>query len=201
MIRILVPYSPTLFYHDRGRQRGIIAEAGAELEKYLNKKYPEKRTFTVVLIPTTRDRLFQSLIDGEGDIVAGSVTITPARLERFDFTTPTFRGINQVMVTGPEAPELHSLDDLAGQTVYVRKSKSFCEHLLELNERFEHPDPPRRPLPPMIIYYDVAATFYSLPGTTPLARDAALTLNSSDGKPRIAIDDLRFQVRLFAFAP
>lgn len=149
MIRILVPYSPTLFYNDRGQQRGIIAEAGAELEKYLDKKYPDKRPFTVVLIPTTREHLFQGLVDGEGDIVAGSVTITPARLERFDFTTPTFSGINQIFVTGPEAPELHSLDDLAGQTIYMRKSKSFYEHLLELNERFEHPDPPRRPLPPM----------------------------------------------------
>jgi membrane-bound lytic murein transglycosylase MltF len=149
MIRILVPYSPTLFYNDRGRQSGIIAEAGAELEKYLNKKYPDKRPFTVVLIPTTREHLFQGLIDGEGDIAAGSVTITPARLERFDFTTPTYSGINQVIVTGSEAPELHALDDLADQTIYVRKSKSFYEHLLELNERFEHPDPPRRPLPPV----------------------------------------------------
>jgi membrane-bound lytic murein transglycosylase MltF len=149
MIRILVPYSPTLFYNDRGQQRGIIAEAGAELEKYLNKKYPDKRPFTVVLIPTTRDHLFQGLVDGEGDVVAGSVTITTARLERFDFTSPTFSGINQIIITGPEGPELHSLDDLAGQTIYVRKSKSFYENLLQLNERFEHADPSGRQLTPM----------------------------------------------------
>ena len=149
MIRILVPYSPTLFYNDRGQQRGIIAEAGAELEKYINEKYPDKRPFTVVLIPTTREHLFQGLIDGEGDVVAGSITITPARLERFDFTTPTYNRINQILITGPEAPELHSLDDLAGQTIHVRKSKSFYENLLQLNERFEHADPSGRQLPLM----------------------------------------------------
>jgi ABC-type amino acid transport substrate-binding protein len=139
---MLVPYSPTLFYHDRGQARGIVAVAGAELERYLNKKYPDKRAFTVVLNPTTRDRLFQGLIDGEGDVAAGSITMSAARLKRFDFTTPTFSDVNQIFVTGPGVPELHWLDDLAGRTIDVRRSKSFCEHLLALNRRFENPDPP-----------------------------------------------------------
>jgi membrane-bound lytic murein transglycosylase MltF len=151
MIRVLVPYSPTLFYHDHGQARGVIAAAGVELEKFLNTKYRDKRPFTVVMIPTTRDRLLQGLADGEGDVAAGSLTITAARLKKFDFTTPTFKNVDQVFVTGPGAPRLRSLDDLAGQTIYVRRSKSFYDHLLELNERFEHPDPPRRPLPPIKI--------------------------------------------------
>jgi membrane-bound lytic murein transglycosylase MltF len=151
MIRMLVAYSPTLFYHDRGQARGVIATAGAELEKFLNDKFRDKRPFTVVMIPTTRDRLLQGLADGDGDVAGGSLTITPARVTRFDFTTPTFSDVDQIFVTGPSAPELRSLDDLAGQTVHVRRSKSFYEHLLDLNHRFEHPDPPRRPLPPMQI--------------------------------------------------
>lgn len=151
MLRMLVAYSPTLFYHDRGQARGVIAAAGAELERFLNRKFPDRRPFTVVMIPTTRDRLLQGLVDGEGDVAGGSLTITPARLQRFDFTTPTFDDVNQIIVTGPGAPQLRSLDDLAGQTVHVRRSKSFYEHLLALNERFAHPDPPRRPLPPMRI--------------------------------------------------
>jgi membrane-bound lytic murein transglycosylase MltF len=84
-------------------------------------------------------------------VAGGSLTITAARLKRFDFSTPTFSDVHQVFVTGPGAPELRSLDDLAGQTVHVRKSKSFYDHLLDLNRRFEHPDPPRRPLPAMRI--------------------------------------------------
>ena len=151
MIRMLVPYSQTLFYHDRGEARGVIAAASVELEKVLNKKFPDKRPFTVVVIPTTRDRLLQGLIEGEGDVAGGSLTITAARVKRFDFTTPTFSDVDQIFVTGPGAPELRSLDDLAGQTVHVRRSKSFYEHLLALNARFEHPDPPRRPLPPIKI--------------------------------------------------
>jgi len=34
MIRMLVSYSPTLFYHDRGQARGVIAAASVELEKF-----------------------------------------------------------------------------------------------------------------------------------------------------------------------
>jgi len=151
MIRMLVTYSPTLFYHDRGQAHGVVAAESVELEKFLNKKFPDKRPFTVVVVPTTRDRLLQGVLDGLGDVAAGSLTITAARLKRFDFTTPTFSNVDQIFVTGPGAPALRTLDDLAGQTVHVRRSKSFYDHLLDLNARFEHPDPPRRPLPPMRI--------------------------------------------------
>lgn len=77
MIRMLVAYSPTLFYHDRGQARGVIAAASRELKKFLNRKFPDKRPFTVVMIPTTRDRLLQGLIDGEGDVAGGSSRLHP----------------------------------------------------------------------------------------------------------------------------
>jgi len=38
-IRVLVPYSRTLFYNDKGRERGITAECARAFEQYLNKKY------------------------------------------------------------------------------------------------------------------------------------------------------------------
>ena len=34
MIRILVPYSRTLFFNDRGQERGITADVARELERY-----------------------------------------------------------------------------------------------------------------------------------------------------------------------
>ena len=41
------------------------------------------------------------------------------------------------MVTGPGAPAIASVDDLSGQEVFVRKSSSYHESLLALNERLE----------------------------------------------------------------
>ncbi len=39
-------------------------------------------------------------------------------------------------MTGPNSPELASVDDLSGKEVFVRKSSSFWTHLEHLNERF-----------------------------------------------------------------
>ena len=78
ILRMLVPYGRTLFFHDKGEARGATVLAAQEFEKYLNKKYPEKRPFTIALIPTTRDRLLPALIRGEGDVAAGNITITAA---------------------------------------------------------------------------------------------------------------------------
>ena len=68
VIRMLVPYSPTLFYHDRGQARGIVAEASAELEAYLNKKFPDKAFYPVnpdatcaFMKTITLDRVIRSL--------------------------------------------------------------------------------------------------------------------------------------------
>src|SRR5262245_24469433 len=63
-IRVLVPYSRTLFFHDRGQALGASAQAAHELERLLNKKHPGKPPFTVALIPTTRDKLLESLVNG-----------------------------------------------------------------------------------------------------------------------------------------
>ena len=66
-IRVLVPYSRTLFYNDKGRERGITAETARAFEQYLNKKYAAqlgKRPITLYLVPTTRDELLEDVADG-----------------------------------------------------------------------------------------------------------------------------------------
>jgi membrane-bound lytic murein transglycosylase MltF len=144
-IRMLVPYGRTLFFHDKGEARGATVLAAHEFEKFLNKKYPDKRPFTVAVIPTTRDRLLPALIKGEGDIAAGNLTVTEARGKQVDFTVPTIDKVTEIVVTGPGAPELKTVDDLAGQQVHVRPTSSYHESLVALNQRFaEAGKPPMR---------------------------------------------------------
>ena len=61
IIRVLVPYSRTLYFIDKGRERGITAELVRDFERYVNQKYAKqlgKRPLTVVhRSPTTRDKL------------------------------------------------------------------------------------------------------------------------------------------------
>lgn len=140
LVRVAVPYGRTLFYHDRGRERGITADGVRKFEEFLNTKYKKelkKRPITVVLIPTTRDQLIPALIEGRADIAAGNVTITEARKAQVDFSTPVAKPFSEIIITGPGAPTLNTLDDLAGQEVFVRPATSYYESLTALNDRFK----------------------------------------------------------------
>jgi ABC-type amino acid transport substrate-binding protein len=137
-IRVLVPYSKTLYFVDLGGvQRGISYDFMRAFEDALNKKLgrTELRVH-VVFIPVSRDHLVPMLMAGEGDVVAANLTVTPERSRLVDFVTPAATGVREVIVTGSGAPPLHSLDDLAGQQVYVRRSTSYYQSLAALNESF-----------------------------------------------------------------
>jgi membrane-bound lytic murein transglycosylase MltF len=135
-IRVLVVFSKTYYFVDKGRQRGITYEAFSIFERELNKELRlKKRHVHVVFIPETQDRLIPDLVAGRGDIAAAGLTITPERLKQVDFSDPSATGIDEVIVTGPTSPDVMSLDDLAGKQVFVRKSSSYWEHLEALNEK------------------------------------------------------------------
>jgi len=135
LIRILVPYSKTIYFLDKGAERGVAAESGRELEAWINKKYKlTKLKIRVAFVPMARDKLLPALIEGRGDIVAASLTITPERLQLVDFADPWTRSVKEVVVTGPDSPPLAGLDDLADQEIMVRKSSSYYTHLMAFNE-------------------------------------------------------------------
>lgn len=139
-IRVLVPYSRTLYFNDKGKVSGLSAENVHDFEVYLNKKYKKKlksRPITVVLIPTSRDRLITNLVHGLGDIVAGNLTETKERTLHVDFFAPSdFRAVSEIVVTSKKAGAIPSADELSGKTVSVRKSSSYYASLDSLNRRF-----------------------------------------------------------------
>ncbi|MFH1079636.1 MAG: transglycosylase SLT domain-containing protein [Pseudomonadota bacterium] len=140
-IRVLVPHSRTLYFNDKGRERGVTGDTVRDFERYLNKKYARKlarRPLTVFIVPRTRDALLTGVANGFGDIAAGDITVTEERLKTVDFVAPEdVPRVSEVLVTGPNAPTISVIDDLAGKTVHVRKSSSYYESLLSLNERFK----------------------------------------------------------------
>lgn len=140
VIRVLVPYSRTLYFTDRGRQRGIAADFVQNFERYLNQKYAKRlrnRPLTVIMVPATRDRIFTDVANGLGDIAAGNLTVTPERLKVVDFVAPAgLPMVSELLLTGPKSPAIRSLDDLAGKVIHVRKASSYYESLMTLNDRF-----------------------------------------------------------------
>lgn len=145
-IRIVVPYSRTLYFNDKGRERGMIADDARDFERYINKKYRTQlhnRPITVYLIPTTRDLLLQQVTNGFGDIAAGNLTVTDERKKVMDFVAPKDqKSVSEVVVTGSRFPRLDDAEDLSGKTVHVRKSSSYYESLNVLNSRLQKKNKP-----------------------------------------------------------
>jgi len=141
MVRVLVPYSKTQYFIDRGVQRGLAYEAGKKFEDELNSRVKSRNLRVhVVFVPMSRDELFPALLDGRGDVVAAALTVTPSREQKVEFAIPTRKNVNEIVVTGPSASAIATLDDLGGQEVFVRRSSVFFESLTALNARLKSED-------------------------------------------------------------
>jgi ABC-type amino acid transport substrate-binding protein len=141
IIRILVPRSRTLFYIAKGRERDVTAEIVREWERAINQRYAKqlgKRPVTIVMIPTTRDQLIPGVREGRGDIAAGNITVTKPRAQLVDFLAPDdLKSVNEIVVASAKAPPVKSAEDLSGKTVHVRKTTSYYESLVALNDRLK----------------------------------------------------------------
>jgi membrane-bound lytic murein transglycosylase MltF len=139
-IRVLVASSKTQYYVVNGVQRGTSYEVVKAFEDWINRKYPQKTKnlrLHVVFVPVSRNQFIPRLNEGRGDLAVGAITITPERGSVVDFSQPMVTDVKEIAVTGPHSPQLHSLDDLSGQEVFVRKSSSYWEHLEGLNLKFQ----------------------------------------------------------------
>jgi len=147
IIRALVPFGGYQFYYEDGQPRGASYELLQRLEDYVNKEAGRRNIrIYVVAIPMNRDELVPALLDGHADLIAADLTITPERSRSVTFARPMLTNINEVIVTGPGAAPLKSLDDLSGTSVVVRQSSSYFEHLDKLSEDFS-----KRALEPPVV--------------------------------------------------
>lgn len=139
-LRPLPPFSRSLYFSDKGRERGLAVELVRDFERYLNVKHAKalgKRPLTIYVVPATRDKLLPDLEAGLADIAVGNLTITDERLKVADFVPGEDgrRTISEIVVTGPASPKLERVEDLSGKTVHVRRASSYYESLERLNER------------------------------------------------------------------
>ena len=143
VIRVLTVYGKAFYFTYKFKKHGIIYEAFHLFEEDLNKKLAAAKTkkekhlkVQVVFVPVGRDELLPALVAGKGDVAASNITITPERQKLVDFASPTYPNVSEVVLSGPASPDVSSIDDLAGKEVFVRKSTSYYESLVALNQRF-----------------------------------------------------------------
>jgi membrane-bound lytic murein transglycosylase MltF len=138
MIRVGVTFNRTHYFIDKGQERGLTYESLKQFETDLNTDLKTGNLKVhVILIPMTRPQLYPALVDGKVDMVAAMVTVTPEREKLVAFSTPTRTNVSEVVVTGPGAPAIATVDDLAGQEVFVRKGSIYDESLGHLNAQLK----------------------------------------------------------------
>jgi membrane-bound lytic murein transglycosylase MltF len=141
VIRIYAPYSRSLYFIDKGRERGIAADLIREFERWVNKKYAKQlgnRPLTILIVVTTRDKMVADLIDGHADVAVGNIKVLDELLKVVDMVAPDETVTStELLVTGPASPAIASIDELSGQTVHVRDYSSQALSLKALNEHFK----------------------------------------------------------------
>jgi membrane-bound lytic murein transglycosylase MltF len=137
-IRVAVTFNRTHYYIYRWQERVITYEALKAFESDLNTELKTGNLKVhVVIVPLSRDQLYQALDRGKVDMVAAMVTVRPELEKLAAFSEPTRTNVSEVVVTGPGAPPIATLDDLAGQQVFVRKASVYYENIVRLNEQLK----------------------------------------------------------------
>jgi membrane-bound lytic murein transglycosylase MltF len=142
-IRVLTVYSKTFYFVTKGVQRGAVPDIFRVFEEDLNKQLAKEGKLKhkhlkvrVAFIPVARDDLLTALVAGKGDIAASSLGVTDERKKLVDFSVPMVSNVSVFIVSGPASPAISSVDDLAGQQVFVRPGSVYFEILTDLNRRF-----------------------------------------------------------------
>lgn len=137
-IRVLVVPGRTNFFYDRGQPHGIDFEAFDEFQRFVNQKYKSGALRTnVTFIPVRPAQLERALLDGVGDVIGFQLIVTPERAMKALFTDALISNVKQVLVTGPKAPAINSIDDLSGKEVCVNPLSVYYENLQALSASFQ----------------------------------------------------------------
>jgi membrane-bound lytic murein transglycosylase MltF len=138
ILRVLVAPSKLGFYFNGLHLQGAMYELSREFEHFLNKKLNTGNlTINVLFIPVARERLIPMLEDGKGDLVASLMEVTETREKIVEFSDPLLDKAKNIIVSGPGAPRISSLEDLAGKEIYYFKNTVPYEKLRELSETFQ----------------------------------------------------------------
>ena len=126
-LRAIVPQDPIAYMPRHGEQVTLTYDIARELAEALN--------LNPVLVQVGDfSKIMGKLLEGDGDIVVASLTITPERQERAAFSVP-YMYVDEYLITksGGKTPE--TIADLAGMEICVRKSSSYHRTLIELQKK------------------------------------------------------------------
>lgn len=124
-IVVLTRNNAHCYYIYRGEPMGFEYDLAKAFSEYLG---------VALEVRTPRwEGLMDTLNNEKGDFIAASLTITPSREEKVDFSGP-YLLVQQRIILHTSNTKIKKLEDLKGKTVHVRRGTSYEERLNELNQ-------------------------------------------------------------------
>ena len=124
VLRVLTRNNPVTYYLYRGRPMGFDFELAKLIAEDLDVRL-------AMVVPPSRDQLIPWLLEGRGDIIAASFTITEERGAHVAFSQP-YLFVDEMVVSRAGDPPMTTLADLKGSTLHVRRSSSYYDTLERL---------------------------------------------------------------------
>ncbi len=126
-LRVIVPPEPLAHMPKRAEPVTIDYDLARDLAAELNLEL-------MLVKAENHAQMVQKLLEGEGDIVAASLTITAARQEQVAFSMP-YLYVDEYLITAASDSLPATIEDLAGMKIGVRRSSSHYETLLDIQQR------------------------------------------------------------------
>lgn len=132
VLRMLTRNNSASYYIARGDERGFEYELAEAFAKSLGVRL-------AVVVPPSRNALIKGLLDGEGDIIAAGMTITPARGDKVRFT-PQILASSRVITTHEDIIKpLETIGDVAGFEVHLSFRSTTLRDLRRVEDQLGTP--------------------------------------------------------------
>ena len=128
-LRVITLNDPVHYFLYRGRQMGFDYEVGRLAARRLGVRLE-------MVVPPRRDLVFDWLLDGRGDFIATTLTVTPERQDVLAFSRP-YMFIEELVVRAANGSDkISSVSELRGRSIHAWRSSSHYETLVALSERY-----------------------------------------------------------------
>ncbi|MEO1232892.1 MAG: transporter substrate-binding domain-containing protein, partial [Myxococcota bacterium] len=112
VLRVLTRNNSVSYYISRGKERGFEFELASAFAEALGVR-------VAFVVPQRRGRLMSALFDGEGDLIAAGMSVTPARSEKLVFTKPYISTQRVVATRQGLGKRISSLEDLLDVEIHL----------------------------------------------------------------------------------
>ena len=128
VLRVLTRNNAATYFLWRGELMGFDYE--------LVKHFAEKNHLRLeMIVPPSRQALTQWLEQGKGDMIAASMTIPQNNSSNALSYSIPYNTVHEVVVGRSDESEVHSINELAGRTFYVRRSGSYWKKLQQMKQQ------------------------------------------------------------------